>query len=321
MEQMQRSRNYTLLSLPVPGTSREMSGQPILHSRRGRSFGTMGRRNESGDGNILGNISPSCEKNSMNLDLAGNTALVCGASQGLGLAIGEALAEEGVHVGLLARNAKKLTENVKRLEARGLRATALPADMGDWSSIAAALAKFGQPSILVNNGGGPPAVDVTKVDADLWRKQFEAMVLNQMRLAEAVLPAMRQRRFGRILNVGSTSIVEPITGLAISNSLRAALANWMKTMASEVARDGVTVNMILPGSFATERIDKMNAAEAAGRGISVDEIVKESSAAIPIGRYGEPKEFGAVAAFLASPRASYVTGQMIRIDGGITRSV
>jgi 3-oxoacyl-[acyl-carrier protein] reductase len=256
----------------------------------------------------------------MDLGLKNKTALVCGASQGLGLAIAEALAEEGVHVGLLARNADKLAGNVARLEALGLKATALPADMGDWASVAAALKRFGDPAILVNNSGGPPVVDVTRVDPGLWRKQFETMVLNQMRLTEAVLPAMRKVGFGRILNVASTSIVEPIAGLAISNSLRAALANWMKTLASEVAADGVTVNMLLPGSFATERIDKMNAAEAAERGISVDEIVAESSAAIPVRRYGDPREFAAVAAFLASPRASYVTGQMIRIDGGNTRS-
>lgn len=257
----------------------------------------------------------------MDLQIWGKTALVCGASQGLGLAIAEALAEEGAHTGLLARNAGKLAQNVARLEARGLKATALPADMGDWPSIAAALKRFGQPAILINNSGGPPVVDVTKVDADLWRKQFEAMVLNQMRLTEAVLPAMREARFGRILNVASTSIVEPMAGLAISNSLRAALANWMKTLATEVAGYGITVNMLLPGSFATERIDRMNAAEAAERGISVGDVVSESSAAIPLRRYGDPREFAAVAAFLASPRASYVTGQMIRIDGGVTRSV
>lgn len=257
----------------------------------------------------------------MDLQLTGHSALVCGASQGLGFAIAEALAEEGCCVGLLARNSAKLEAHVNHFAARGLDAVALPADMGDWTTVETALKTFGMPSILVNNSGGPPPVDVTKVDPDLWRKHFEIMVLNQMRLTEAVLPAMRAARFGRILSVASTSVVEPMAGLAISNSLRAALANWMKTLATEVARDGVTVNMLLPGSFATERIDRMDAAEAASRGLAVAAVVKEASAAIPIGRYGEPREFAAVAAFLASPQASYVTGQMIRIDGGITRSV
>ena len=117
------------------------------------------------------------------------------------------------------------------------------------------------------------------------------------------------------------SIVEPFASLAISNSLRAALAGWMKTLAGQVAADGVTVNMLLPGSFATERIDSLNAREAEARGVSLAQVVSESSAEIPVGRYGDPKEFGAVAAFLASPKASYVTGQMIRIDGGVTRSL
>lgn len=257
----------------------------------------------------------------MDLDLRNRTALVCGASQGLGFAIAEALAHEGCKVGLLARNAAKLDAHVRDLGAHGLDAVALPADMADWASVEAALTRFGSPDILVNNSGGPPPVDVTKVDADLWRAQFEAMVLNQMRLTEAVLPHMRARRFGRILSVASTSIVEPFASLAISNSLRAALAGWMKTLAGQVACDGVTVNMLLPGSFATERIDSLNAREAAARGVTMAQVVAESSAEIPVGRYGDPKEFGAVAAFLASPKASYVTGQMIRIDGGATRSL
>ena len=193
--------------------------------------------------------------------------------------------------------------------------------MGDWASLEAALQRFGMPDILVNNSGGPPPVDVTKVDPDLWRAQFEAMVLNQMRLTQAVLPHMRAKRFGRILSVASTSIVEPFASLAISNSLRAALAGWMKTLSGQVAADGVTVNMLLPGSFATERIDSLNTREATARGVPVAQVVSESSAEIPVGRYGEPKEFAAVAAFLASPKASYVTGQMIRIDGGATKSI
>ena len=257
----------------------------------------------------------------MNLDLKGKTALVCGASQGLGFAIAEALAEEGCKVGLLARNAAKLAGHVDTFSQRGLDAVALPADMGDWPGLERSLSEFGLPSILVNNSGGPPAIDVTSVDPDLWRQQFEIMVLNQMRLTECVLPAMRAAGFGRIINVSSMSVVEPIKGLAISNALRAALVNWMKTLSTEIARDGVTINTLLPGSFATERIEKMNAAAAEQRGVGVDQVVAETSAAIPIGRYGDPKEFGAVAAFLASPKSSYITGQMIRIDGGATRSV
>jgi 3-oxoacyl-[acyl-carrier protein] reductase len=256
----------------------------------------------------------------MDLALSGKSAIVCGASQGLGFAIAEALAQEGCRVGLLARNAQKLDGHVADFAARGFTGVALPADMGDWSSLEASLAKFGMPDILVNNSGGPPPVDVTKVDPDLWRKQFEIMVLNQMRLTEAVLPSMRAKTFGRILNVASTSIVEPIPGLAISNSLRAALANWMKTLSLDVAIDGVTINMLLPGSFATERIDGFNIREANERGVTIAQVVAENSAAIPVGRYGDPKEFGAVAAFLASSKASYVTGQMIRIDGGSTKS-
>ena len=257
----------------------------------------------------------------MELDLRNRTALVCGASQGLGFAIAAALAQEGCKVGLLARNAAKLDGHVRDLGAHGLDAVALPADMGDWASVEAALKRFGMPDILVNTSGGPPPVDVTKVDPDLWRSQFEAMVLNQMRLTEAVLPHMRSKGFGRILSVASTSIVEPFASLAISNSLRAALAGWMKTLSGQVAADGVTVNMLLPGSFATERIDSLNTREASARGLSVAQVVSESSAEIPVGRYGDPKEFAAVAAFLASPKASYVTGQMIRIDGGATRSI
>ena len=257
----------------------------------------------------------------MELDLRNRTALVCGASQGLGFAIAAALAQEGCKVGLLARKAAQLDGHERDLGAHGLDAVARPADMGDWASVEAALKRFGMPDILVNNSGGPPPVDVTKVDPDLWRSQFEAMVLNQMRLTEAVLPHMRSKGFGRILSVASTSIVEPFASLAISNSLRAALAGWMKTLSGQVAADGVTVNMLLPGSFATERIDSLNTREASARGLSVAQVVSESSAEIPVGRYGDPKEFAAVAAFLASPKASYVTGQMIRIDGGATRSI
>lgn len=258
----------------------------------------------------------------MDLMLEDKVALVCGASQGLGLAIAQALAAEGVAVALLARNAAKLAAEADAIRQSGGRALAVPANLSDWDSIAKALEsvrrEFGDPDILINNSGPPPPVDVTSVDPDLWRTQFEAMVLTLMRLTEAVLPAMRRRGFGRILTVASTSIVEPIPKLAISNALRAALALWMKTLAGQVAADGVTVNLVLPGSFATARLESMNQMTAAAQGVPADEFAATAAAAIPAGRYGRPDEFADLTVFLASPRAAYVTGTMMRIDGGNT---
>lgn len=258
----------------------------------------------------------------MDLMLDDKVALVCGASQGLGLAIAQALAAEGAAVALLARDAARLEAEAGAIRQNGGRALAVPADLGDWASVAEALAtarrEFGDPDILVNNSGPPPPVDVTKVDPELWRAQFEAMVLTLMRLTEAVLPAMRHRRFGRILTVASTTIIEPLPNLALSNALRAALAMWMKTLAGEVAADGVTVNLVLPGSFATARLESMNRMAAEAEGRSEVEIAAQATAAIPAGRFGRPSEFADVTAFLASPRAAYVTGTMIRIDGGLT---
>lgn len=261
----------------------------------------------------------------MDLELHEKTAIVCGASKGLGLAIAEGLAAEGAAVGLVARSRERLADAVSRIEANGGKALGAAADLGQWNAVEAALKSmrdaFGNPDILVINSGGPPPVDVTQIDVDLWRKQFEVMVLNQMRLTQAVLPGMRKNRFGRILSVSSTSIVEPFAALAISNSLRAALAGWLKTLASEVASDGVTVNLLLPGSFATERIEELDRSAAERQDVSVDEIRQVNMKDIPAGRYGEPKEFGFLAAFLASPKAGYITGAGIKIDGGATRSL
>jgi len=261
----------------------------------------------------------------VDLELRDKTAMVWGASKGLGLAIAECLAEEGASTVLVSRSQQRLDHAVSRMTAIGGKAAAIAADIGNWQSIERALgsmrAMLGEPDILINNSGGPPPVDATHVDAALWQSQFEAMVLNQMRLTEAVLPAMRAKKFGRIISVSSTSIVEPFAALAISNSLRAALAGWMKTLAGEVAKDGVTVNLLLPGSFATERVSDLDRLAAERQGVEVSEIAQANIRDIPAGRYGEPKEFGQLAAFIASPKAGYVTGTALRIDGGVTRSL
>jgi 3-oxoacyl-[acyl-carrier protein] reductase len=261
----------------------------------------------------------------MDLELRGKTALVCGASRGLGFAIAECLAEEGVFVGLLARNHLTLRAAAGRIADKGGKAMPIEGDLGDWTRTETALKNWrdraGDPDILVINSGGPPAVDVTQIEPELWRAQFEAMVLNQMRLVQAVLPAMRAKRFGRIMSVSSTSIVEPFASLAISNSLRAALAGWLKTLAGQVAADGVTVNLLLPGSFATERIDRLDHKAAERQGVPVAQIREANIHEIPAKRYGEPSEFGMLAAFLASPKAAYITGTSFRIDGGATRSL
>jgi 3-oxoacyl-[acyl-carrier protein] reductase len=262
----------------------------------------------------------------MDLELSRKVALVLGASQGLGFAIARALNAEGASVVLVSRSAQKLEAAAAALRAqkRGEVAVAA-ADVGNWPEIESALrattGSLGPPDILVNNSGGPPPGDVTCVDAEVWRAQFETMVLNQMRLTERVLPHMRRKKFGRILTVSSTSIIEPFAVLPISNTLRSALAQWMKTLASEVARDGVTVNLLLPGSIATARTQDLDSRSAAARGVPVATIVAEAVAGIPAGRYGEPAEFGDAAAFLASPRASYITGVALRVDGGSTHSL
>jgi 3-oxoacyl-[acyl-carrier protein] reductase len=261
----------------------------------------------------------------VDLELRDKTAMVWGASKGLGFAIAECLAEEGASTVLVARSQQQLEQAVSLITAKGGKAAAIAADIGNWQSVERALesmrAMFGGPDILINNSGGPPPVDVTHVDAPLWQSQFEAMVLNQMRITEAVLPAMRAKRFGRIISVSGTSIIEPFAALAISNSLRAALAGWMKTLAGEVAKDGVTVNLLLPGSFATERVSDLDRLAAQRQGVEVSEVARGNIRDIPAGRYGEPQEFGRFAAFIASPKAGYITGTALRIDGGATRSL
>ncbi|THK37412.1 SDR family oxidoreductase [Ensifer sp. MPMI2T] len=258
----------------------------------------------------------------MDLGIAGKRALVLGGSKGLGRGIAEALAAEGVAVALTGRDAQAAGKVAAEI---GSTAAGFALDLTKPGTIDAFLdrltAEFGLVDILVLNGGGPPPTRAADIDADFWRTQFEAMVLAGMRITHRLLPAMRERRFGRIIAVASTSIREPIPGLTASNALRSALAGWMKTLAGEVAADGVTVNMLLPGRLATDRMLSFDRMDAESEGVTVETVAARSQSEIPIGRYGTPAEFGAAAAFLASRQAAYVTGIALPVDGGLSRSM
>ena len=250
----------------------------------------------------------------MDLQLEGKTALVLGASRGLGRAIAQSLAAEGADVITVARSARE--EDGPRHIAADLDDPAAPDAI-----IAAVQAAGGAPDILVLNSGGPPtgaAATTTPADfAAVFGRMFNA----QLSLAQAFLPSMRARGFGRIIAIASTSVVTPIAGLVLSNAVRAMLASWCKTLASEVAADGVTVNLLLPGQIATDRLTSLHSAMAQGSGMTPEQIAARAVAAIPAGRLGRPEEFGDIAAFLASPRAGFITGCAIKVDGGQTATL
>ena len=261
----------------------------------------------------------------MDLQLKGKTALILGGSKGLGRGVADALAAEGVAVAIVARGQDALDRAVSEIASRGGKGIGLAADLSDWPSIEAAAnsarKQLGPIDILLNNSGGPLPSGVAGVPAKVWEDQFHAMVLSLFRLTDLLLGDMRSRKWGRIINVASTSVVEPIMTIGVSNTLRSAIVGWAKTLATEVARDGITVNTLLPGAIKTDRTIQLSRAAAERQKISVDEAMQRSAQAIPVGRIGTPAEFGAVAAFIASPLAAYVTGSLIRVDGGALRSV
>jgi 3-oxoacyl-[acyl-carrier protein] reductase len=257
----------------------------------------------------------------MDLGLEKRHALVTGASRGLGRAIALALASEGAEVVAVARNLERLNRLARETPAGGGTITARAADLADPSAIEGLSGLLRQADILVLNSGGPPPGAAADTPDAVWSKQFEAMFLSAVRLTRQALPGMRERGFGRILAVVSSGVVQPIPNLGVSNALRAALVGWAKTLAAEVAGEGITVNCIAPGRIATDRVAELDQGRAKREGIDLAQVEKESRAVIPAGRYGEAAEFAAVAAFLASPRASYMTGGVVRVDGGLIRSV
>ncbi|MCW2899632.1 MAG: 3-oxoacyl-ACP reductase [Streptosporangiaceae bacterium] len=257
----------------------------------------------------------------MDLGIRGRTAVVCASTAGLGEATARALAAEGVRVVICGRRgdvAKAIATELP--EAVGVEIDLTTPD-GPARLVAAAEEAFGPVDILVLNSPGPPPGGSSDIsDLDIVGA-MESLVLPHQRLVSLVLPGMRERGWGRVLALASIGVVTPIPSLALSNIGRAALGGYLKTLASEVAGDGVTVNLLLPGRIATARTVQMNTYRAAREGVSVEEFATRAQAAIPAGRYGEPDEFGAVAAFLCSEAASYVTGTALRCDGGAVPSL
>jgi 3-oxoacyl-[acyl-carrier protein] reductase len=250
----------------------------------------------------------------MDLGIDGRVALVLGASRGIGRGIAEALAREGARVAIASRSLERLEETAAEIDGD---VTAFEADTGDLEGLAKlpdAVAEIvGPVQILVTNTGGPPVGMALDASLDEWRSAYESLVLAPRVLVEAVLPGMRERGWGRIVNVGSSSTREPIEGLALSNSHRPGLVGFFKTLSREVATDGVTVNDIATGRFATDRL----ASNWGGR----EQMEKGAVQGVPAGRLGDPAEYGDLVAFLASERAAYITGTSIAIDGGLLRSV
>jgi 3-oxoacyl-[acyl-carrier protein] reductase len=261
----------------------------------------------------------------MQLDLTGRHALVCGASQGIGRATAHELALLGAHVTVLARSADTLREVVAALPRQaGQIHDFATADLGDTAGLAAAIAAVvarAPVHILINNSGGPPGGAAHKADAEAYAGVFRQHLIGGQTLVTGVLAGMREAGFGRIVNIISTSVKEPIANLGVSNTVRAAVAAWAKTLSGELAGDGITVNNVLPGYTRTQRLYGLVEASRKSSGKSADEVERGMLAGVPAGRFGEPEEVAAVAAFLCTPAAAYVNGVSIAVDGGRTKSL
>ena len=252
-------------------------------------------------------------------------ALICAASKGLGRASAEALARDGFKVVICARGEAALTQTAGAIRAAGGDVLPLVADLSKIDDvervIAATVERFGGLDVLVTNTGGPPSGPFMAIDEQTWLNAIDSLLLSVVRLCRAAIPHMQARGGGRIINITSISVKQPIEGLVLSNALRSAVTSLAKTLSVELAPQNILVNCVAPGYTRTDRVIELSQQAAAREGTTADVIDKRTMAKIPLGRMGEPKEFGEVVAFLASPAASYVTGVTIQVDGGWTRGL
>jgi 3-oxoacyl-[acyl-carrier protein] reductase len=262
----------------------------------------------------------------MNLNLTGKTALVCGSTQGIGKATAIELALLGANVTLVARNEEKLKETVDSLDTTlGQLHRYVVADFADNQQVKDAIENYlrlvPEVHILINNTGGPAGGPIIEADPDQFLKTFQMHVLNNQFLVQAVVPSMKKAGFGRIVNIISTSVKQPIVGLGVSNTIRGAVASWSKTLSLELGQFGITSNNVLPGFTKTARLDAVLEMRSVAQGKSSEAIAEEMKAVIPIRRFSEAEEVAAAVAFLCSPAAGSISGINLPVDGGKTESM
>jgi 3-oxoacyl-[acyl-carrier protein] reductase len=252
----------------------------------------------------------------MDLGIRGRKAIVCAASKGLGKGCAEALAREGVEVTICARGAEALEATAKAIAATGAKVTPVACDVTTEAGRKALLAACPNPDIVINNAGGPPPGDFKDFSLEDWRKAVEGNMISPIALIQATVYGMMDRGFGRIVNITSQAVKAPLPSLELSNGARIGLTGAVAVLARKVSSRNVTINGVLPGPFATDRLRSVNQRVADARKVPLEVIDAERKAAVPAGRFGTPEEFGAVVAFLCSVHAGYITGQNLLLDGG-----
>jgi 3-oxoacyl-[acyl-carrier protein] reductase len=257
----------------------------------------------------------------MDLGLKDRVALVCGASKGLGRAVAQGLAEEGVKVAICSRNKEYILRAAEEIgRSTGVETMGLAVDLARAEEARGffkeALRHFGRIDILVNNAGGPPSLSFADISDDLWQSAFELTLMSAVILIREALPIMQERRFGRIINMTSIAVKQPLEGLILSNTLRAGLIGLAKTLSNDYASQNILINNVCPGYTLTERVKELSKVAAQRRGLSPEEVIKEWESRIPMGRLGRPEELANLVVFLASERAGYITGTTVQVDGG-----